>query len=406
MVKQKKPSKKEMEQTLKRLEESKPTPIENKSILKQYVSGYYDLQKLKIAMGNRIMANFRARLGYTSNMSSEDLDKIKAVSAELLGTAVGEWKRATDAFIESRPQLRKYLREHNRILTEEVDFVLVSKYMGLDDDANDLKKTIEPFLKNFDIYNEFLKDVTGCGPMMSAVVIAVVDIYKAETVGKINALCGIDVIEVPCPICFPKDEHTKKIPKLPDSNCEDCNGSGYVNQGRRRTKWHLVPRTYFDSDGKEKKTQGLSFNPFFKTKMMGVLANQFSMQFRAGRNCIYGSTYVDYYNRMKQRRNLYKMKKINEGKSEKESEKLSRKKYPHGRIDLMSRRAALKHFFLDLYLKWREIEGLPITPPYHERVLGMKHHEKGGDGSVAQLKDYVDEDTREIIDEDLKEMTG
>jgi hypothetical protein len=34
----------------------------------------------------------------------------------------------------------------------------------------------------------------------------------------------------------------------------------------------------------------------------------------------------------------------------------------------------VKEFIADFWRAWREIEGLPVVPRYHEAVLGHKHH--------------------------------
>jgi hypothetical protein len=39
----------------------------------------------------------------------------------------------------------------------------------------------------------------------------------------------------------------------------------------------------------------------------------------------------------------------------------------------MAIRYTIKIFLQDLWLKWRELEGLPVSAPYHEAILGHKH---------------------------------
>jgi len=36
-------------------------------------------------------------------------------------------------------------------------------------------------------------------------------------------------------------------------------------------------------------------------------------------------------------------------------------------------RYMMKMFLRDLYVAWREIEGLPVRPPYEDDYLGRKH---------------------------------
>jgi hypothetical protein len=39
----------------------------------------------------------------------------------------------------------------------------------------------------------------------------------------------------------------------------------------------------------------------------------------------------------------------------------------------MAMRYMVKMFLIDLYTKWRTLEGLPVSVPYSEAKLGIKH---------------------------------
>ncbi len=45
------------------------------SNIRTLVRGAYDVQKLRIQMGNRIVGNFKAKLGQEPGMSEEELEK-------------------------------------------------------------------------------------------------------------------------------------------------------------------------------------------------------------------------------------------------------------------------------------------------------------------------------------------
>jgi hypothetical protein len=47
------------------------------------------------------------------------------------------------------------------------------------------------------------------------------------------------------------------------------------DKGRSRIKEHLVDQTYIDAEGNEQTKKGISFNPFMKTKLIGVLGSSF-----------------------------------------------------------------------------------------------------------------------------------
>ncbi len=94
-----------------------------------------------------------------------------------------------------------------------------------------------------------------------------------------------------------------------------------------------------------------------KTKLIGVLAASF---LRAGDNP-YSKIYRDYKHRLENNPKYLEVKDPVENKGRK------------GHRHAMALRYMIKMFLLDLYTNWRRIEGLPVTVPYHEGKLGMKH---------------------------------
>ena len=41
----------------------------------------------------------------------------------------------------------------------------------------------------------------------------------------------------------------------------------------------------------------------------------------------------------------------------------------------MALRYAVKCFLINLHVAWRELEGLPVTKPFHVEKLGMREHQ-------------------------------
>ena len=78
--------------------ERKPNPI------RTIVRGSYDLQKLRIMAGNRVVANFRCKLGQAPGQKAEDaLDEdAKALLKELKQ----RHRRITDAIIGEKSTLK------------------------------------------------------------------------------------------------------------------------------------------------------------------------------------------------------------------------------------------------------------------------------------------------------------
>ena len=121
------------------------------------------------------------------------------------------------------------------------------------------------------------------------------------------------------------------------------------DEGRGRKKGHLVPKTYINKKKEVIHTEGISFNPIIKTKLLGVLATVFRML---------GGEYRELYDNHKHR--LQNMPK-HQDKTK-------------GHIHNMANREMIKDFLTDLWIAWRIIEGLEVRPTYAEEKLGIIHH--------------------------------
>jgi len=179
-----------------------------------------------------------------------------------------------------------------------------------------LKNAIGEEIKNYPIYELFLKNVKGCGPLMSAVIISEIDITKAPYRSCIWQFAGMN--------------------------------PGLV-KGRKNVNGAIVQSEEMVRG--DKKTKGFvsPYNSFLKTKLLGVLADCMIKS-----KSEYTKFYYDYKNRLE-----------NEEKWKDES-KMHR--------DKASKRYMIKMFLGDLYCRWRELEGLEVRCPYEEEYLGKKHH--------------------------------
>ncbi len=108
--------------------------------LKAYVLAFYDVQKMRVSLANR--------LGVKANGRSQ--------------------KRRT----YSDPELMKM-------------------YEQSESEEKRLKAIIKKQLITFDIYTDYLQDVHGVGEMMSAVLISYLDPYKAGTVSSFYQYAGL-----------------------------------------------------------------------------------------------------------------------------------------------------------------------------------------------------------------------
>lgn len=182
----------------------------------------------------------------------------------------------------------------------------------------DLRKAIANELGNYPIYETFLKNVKGCGPLMSAAIICEIDIAKAPNRSCLYQFAGLN--------------------------------PGMV-QGRKNIDGKIVKVDELVRG--DKKTKGFvsPYNAWLKMKLVEVLAG--CMIKAQGE---YTKFYYDYKARLEQ-------------------EDGWKDRTPAHR-DRAAKRYMIKMFLSDLYEHWRPLEGLEVRCPYEEEYLGKVHHEK------------------------------
>lgn len=284
-----------------------------KNRIRNLVNGVYDIQKLRISTGNRIVASLRPE----TDTANED----EATSMVKLIT--DEYTRITDLYVSAfsgRGSIEKSIAKLDPapdLIKSRIDYELVQQYLRLVEAEDAMVKIVEREVKTHPMWDAFFKDVKGCGPLMSAVCIAYFDPHKARHASSFWRYAGLDV---------------------QPTESGEMRGVG---------RWYTEMRPYTDKDGDTKERKSLTYNPFLKTKLVGVLGSAF---LRA-RDSYYGKVYYDYKNRMEQRENLSPIVR-------------------HRRAT----RYAVKMFLRDMWVVWRELEGLEVTEPYEVAKLGHKPH--------------------------------
>ena len=253
----------------------------NRENLRQIVRYFYDLQKLRIQSGNR-----------------------------------------------SGP----HAEEAQPVLSEENKAFLDSQKMDLQQLEKATLSQIKKYLKRDRIYTEWLSKQRGCGPTLSGVLLAEIDITKAQTPSALWAYAGLHV----------------------------------------DTSTGLAVR--------RKKGVKSNWNNFLKAKVLKVLGE-----------CLIkaDSDWRKFYDDYKNRKKSMVVPKCTAcdgtGKSKiKDSEGSKCKNCngtggpaPWGNSDGHRHNAAIRYmvkmFLLELWMQWRKIEELPIVPSYAEAKLGIKH---------------------------------
>lgn len=279
--------------------------------LKSLVKSGYDLQKLRIMVGLRLVANFKVKLGQAPQHSEDELE---AEEKEILGVLRLAYERLTDGVLDKSLTPAKF--KGDEIITSFAELLLVRHYLALLRDEERIFATFKLLVEDFPIWGAFLRDLRGIGPAMAAVLIAYYDIHKAYYPTQMWSYAGLDVAE--------------------------------DGRARSKRKEHLIKRKYINREGEEAERNSITYEPFLHDKLLGTLAVIFL-------RC--DSPYKKVYDQYKHRLQTDPRKED----------------WTKGHIHRAALRYMIKIFILDLYKEWRAVEGLEIALPYHEAKLGLVH---------------------------------
>ena len=283
-----------------------------KDNLKSLVQGIYDLQKLRIQTGNRIVANYKIKLGQDPSNKEDTIDK---EAAQYLESVRQHFRLLTEGLL-TIPTPSSF--KPDGVIDNYTEMNLIAMYTRVYEDELLQFKRIKGTIKDFPIWTEFLIDIKGVGPMMAAVIISSLDPHKAKYPSSFHKYLGLDVV----------------------------NG-----EGRSKKKRHLIDVDYIDAEGDPQTKKSITYNPWAKTKLVGVLGPCFVKQDAAVSK--YRRIYNDYKHRI--------------------SHHIDHKDKSKGHRNNMAIRYMVKQFLIDLHMKWRELEGLPVSLPYAEAKLGYTH---------------------------------
>jgi len=288
------------------------TSPNNRDNLRTMVRGAYDIQKLRIQMGNRIVGNFKSKLGQEPGQTEED--GVDAEGKAVLASLRAHYKKIADG-VARFPRAKDFVGDG--VIDTYTELCLIAEYVELEDQEKKHFRRLTSVLEEFPIYVQFLEPIKGIGPAMAGVIVSEIDITKARHPSSLWKYAGLDVAS--------------------------------DDRARSRKAEHLVEKAYTNKDGEEATRNSITFNPFLKTKLTGVLASSF---LKATPNH-YRDVYDGYKNRL-------------------ESHPAHHEKSKGWRHN-MAMRYMVKMFLIDLHVAWRALEGLPVSLPYHEAKLGHRH---------------------------------
>ncbi len=263
---------------------------------------------------------------------------------------------------------------------------------------------IRDILKESPIYMQWIKNQTGVEATLGGVMVSEIDIggYRKAAINKrlVEIHCGLEKEGI-------KDElHldlTAELQKLEErfKNLKECDTPSalWAYAGLSvNTETHKAIR-------REKGVKS-NWNPFLKAKMVFVLSGCLLRSAATTGDTTWSHLYYDYRHRKESEmvetchlcEGLGGLKIVDKkqvpteytgerGSKVKKCYNCFNKRHnvPWGRgdahRDMASKRYMVKQFLQELWLKWRELEGLPVTLSYAEAKLGIKH---GDHASVAQ----------------------
>ena len=277
--------------------------------LRTIVRGAYDLQHLRIQMGNRLASNFKAKLGQAPSKPEEELD---AEGKNILASLRASHKKLTDG-VKTFPRQATF--KGDEVISSYTELCLIGQYLDLEKSEDEHFRRLGQILRDYPIYTKFLEGVKGIGPAMAGVLISEIDIHAAKYPSSLWKYAGLDVAD--------------------------------DGAGRSRRSEHLVDVTYTTKDKKEASRKSITFNPWLKTKLyvLGTCLMKTSGPYK--------KVYDDYKHRLESHTNWQERTK--------------------GHRHNAAIRYMLKIFLIDLYNEWRTIEGLPVAPSYQEAKLGHRH---------------------------------
>lgn len=330
-------------------EQPKPPVDPKRERIRLAVRFFYDAQKLRIAMGNRVADPDSFKM-VPDKKDPEKLKKVKKtvkrsdMDKALLDmlTSIQRSRNPEEQDIEiAAPPT---LEEEDREYLQRQQYVL----HGLEADTLD---RISKLLKDVPIA-KWLIAQKGLGPTLAGVIVSEIDISRSPTVSALWAYCGLHV------------------------NVE----SGLAMRRQRGVK--------------------ANWNSFLKSKLSKVLADCFIKA---------NSPWRAHYDSYKMRKTNQQVPvcmlcngsgKMRAGEDQEWSddapppeERDSKKKScsncggtggpaPWGRSaahrDVAAKRYMVKMFLMELWQRWRTLEGLPVTEPYAVVALGREHGDHGG----------------------------
>lgn len=297
-------------------------------ILRALTQGAYDLQKVRISVGNRLCQSWYQSHGVKPGEKPED--QLEEHDKKLLDAIRLDYRRLTDGLVRL-PRAAKF--EATPYISSYAILRMVLAYEQTLKAEETAMAAISDQVESTAIWTHFLAGVRGCGPTMAAVLLSRLDIELAKNPSQFWKFAGYAVME--------------------------------DGRGQSRRKEHLVDREYLNKNGEIATKKSIQNDPWLKTKLY-VLATCFLKA---------GGHYKEIYDGYKAR--LKAMPPIAEQVPSEGRPLISTVDWAattDGHRHAAAMRYMIKMFLQDLWREWRTLDGLPVVDPYPQGKLGLPPH--------------------------------
>lgn len=271
----------------------KTSLLETLQLVRSFIRTMYDLQDIRIQSSNRLLAGYRSRVqqGLRKEMTDEEVEQL---NNGIMDGYESEYKKNMDGRnLKANGELTRSVKPGSIIpgefIRNYVDFVLYAQYAGYVQAEERQLKMLEHILEEVPLYTNWLKNIDGVGPLMSAVIVSEIDFTKCKYPSSLHRYAGLDTVEVMevwkngklVDTLKTTDARVAHLTHLrPGDVSESDDGVTYrcSSRGRDRKAYSLIDVSYKGVDGSEEMRKSLTFNPRLKTKMVGVLAGNFLKQ--------------------------------------------------------------------------------------------------------------------------------
>lgn len=302
---------------------------ENEDLIEEQHQSDELLEKQRDNVVNKICKEFQRItdvLAQTILSSSElaSLGSMKLKAADVIAFKQTKLDNALSSIFAN-----PYLLTDVELIRNPIVYYMARQYIQFTNFEAEQIKSIGKILRGFPIYTRYLQYVRGCGVMMSACILSKVNINTADTISKLWSYVGLDV--------------------APDG------------RGRGKYAEHLVERAYIDAKGEEQTRMSTTYNPWLKTKVVGVLGSCLMKQ-----NPQYKAIYDGYKFRITNDPARQGVIKEADGKER----QILTKAHAHR----MAMRYMCKQFLLDYWIHDRVLSGLDCREPYQDEKLQIESH--------------------------------